>query len=189
MATTDRFAVLPPAVWNKEQTGFGTRAVNAPITGAGQTTPVQGLLLTKASAGYNGYQVLDYIGATFPTGTVFGTGITVITVLNDDPNNPGLGLAVRLGVSFKLVQSGTTATTEDFATGFAPEQLFTVTMGSTAGVPTITNMAIAKGAASVNIDAITSSCHYLIRIRRLGDASADTHPGDVLLSNVILMDT
>ena len=160
------------------------RLVNNPITGASITSSYRGWDLLKQS-GFTGLVAETYVNKNLAA-TALATGITLRLTLVDDPLNPCPGLAVRLGVSVKLIQTGATAANVDFTTSsYGTEVLSTVTLNSTSGLATVTTIAI----ANANLQSLAKDSNFLVRVRRLGADAADTATGNVMLTHCVIYDT
>lgn len=128
---------------------------------------------------------LDGVGFTFVSripalGTPVGTGLTFGLLLVDDPGNTGAGLVVRVGITVKKIVSGTDTLT---FTGADTETEASVTMDATTGE------VVAAAVACTAIDSLAASSWYLVRVRRLGIASTDTHLGRVICIGAEVRDT
>lgn len=170
MASGDQFAALAPTQFV---------ALNGPSL-IPQLVPVgsyAGLPLNKLDTQY-------YVGEVRATAGI-ATGITIGTALVEDPNtaNTDVGKVVRLGITVKVLASG--SDTYDITTGAATEVTADVTMDATAGEVTLTNTAI----TAANADSIAAGSRALIAIRRIGSHANDTHRGRVILTSVTVRDT
>lgn len=172
MATTEQFDViratdLIPAQGNNAQVQLVTCG-DGLIAGA----PLRKL----DTSGYMFISRIPALGTPLPTGLTFGL------ILVDDPNNTGAGLVIRVGITVKLLATGTDTLT---FTGAATETEASITMDATTGEYTLSSVAIANAA----LDSLAASSVYLVRIRRIGTAATDTHTGTVLLLGVTVRDT
>lgn len=111
------------------------------------------------------------------------TGLTIQTGLVEDAANGDPGRVVRLGITIKVLASGTD--TYDLATGAATEVTADVTMDATSGEVVLTSTAI----TAANADNIAAGARALIAIRRIGSHANDTHRGRVILTSVTVRDT
>ena len=126
----------------------------------------------------------DYTGVHFipSTGAPLVIGVTLALLLQDDPENAGAGLVVRLSVSVKPMVTAVDDGTVPLA---ANEVAASVTINAVAGV--VTTALIAIPLAKLN--ALAAGGWAMVRVRRLGSNSADTHPGRVLLTGCVVKDT
>lgn len=115
---------------------------------------------------------------------LLATGLTVELVLADDVNNPGAGKNAVFGVTIGPITSGTSTFDESVLTS-ATEVTATVTMPATPGVMVI--QAIALPVADLH--GLAAGNTALVRIRRLGSNSSDTHPGRVVMLNADVRNT
>ena len=171
MATTDRIDLIDPKSL-------------IPINGVYNEVP---LVAVGVFAGVP-LPKIDTVGYVFesriPTsGTPLTTGLTFSIPLLDDPQNPSVGLVVRLGITVKRLVSGTSDYT---LTSAATEVLASVTMPATSGVINVASVAIANAALPASLAA---GDRFLVQIRRVGSATADTHQGRVLLGKITVSDT
>lgn len=171
MASGDQFDYIRPRDIFHEN----GQLIYPPLAQAGQG--VFGLALNKLDTNY-----YNFITRVWANGTPVPTGLTFGLLLVDDPNNTDAGKVVRIGISGKLLVSGTDDLT---TTGFSAETATNITMASTSGVVTLSSVAIANAA----LDTPAASAHMLIRIRRIGSNAGDTHQGKVLLLGVSVRDT
>jgi hypothetical protein len=115
-------------------------------------------------------------------GTPLSTGLTAAVVLADDPNNPGAGLAVKIGVTIVPVLTTAGVLSVPATTN---EVTATATINATEGVVTITPVAVANN----KLTSLAAGNWALVHLRRLGSDAADTHPGRVLIAGVSIKDT
>lgn len=125
----------------------------------------------------------QYYVAEFRAVAGVATGITIQTGLVEDSANADPGRVVRLGITIKVLASGTD--TYDITTGAATEVTADVTMDATSGEVVLTNTAI----TAANADSIAAGSRALIAIRRVGSHANDTHRGRVILTGVTIRDT
>jgi len=123
-------------------------------------------------------QIKEYYNLTciVPSAAALGTGITVILNLVDDgQNSVDLGLVARFAVTpYNLSASGATV---DFAAGGGTETAGNATLSSTTLNPVQLSIAIANAA----LNSLAVGNILGLRFRRVGDNSADTAPGRVVL--------
>jgi hypothetical protein len=115
-------------------------------------------------------------------GSPLTTGITVEITTVDDPNNSAPGAVYRLGVSGAKLVSGTTNLG---SLVMGTETLVNVTGASTNGVFTTTALAI----TTANLNTPAAGNLVALYIRRNGGNAADTHTGEILVTNVVIKDT
>lgn len=126
--------------------------------------------------------------ALVASNVTLGTGLTFQLLVADDVNNPGPGLVGAFGITVGPITSGTSTYDENSTTGplvSCTEVTGTVTMPSTPGV--VKALSIAVPVADMNSLATNGWC--LIRVRRLGASSSDTHRGRIVLLAVDVKDT
>jgi hypothetical protein len=134
-------------------------------------------LLKSDSAGFSAL-------AQIPGSLTISTGLTLAIGLVDDgadSNDPGK--VIRVGVTVKKIAGGTDS--YDIATNAGTEQTVDVTLNSTAGVAVQGSLAI----TNANLDSAGAGDTILIRLRRLGTASADTLVGPAILTFVGVKNT
>jgi hypothetical protein len=120
----------------------------------------------------DGYNAL----VTLPGSLAIGTGITLTLGLTDDgASTLGLGKVIQLGVSIKLVSSGSAST--DLSAGGGSEQTVNVTLATTAQTIVVATLAI----ASANLNGAGPGDTIALRLRRVGTAVADTCPDRAVL--------
>lgn len=119
-----------------------------------------------------------------PAGITVGTGYTVkLLVVDDGKTATDPGLAVRLGINFKTLATGTD--TLDFTSGAGTETAANLTLTATAGVVTESSLAITKA----NADGLDAAGWGLLQIRRIGTNAGDTATGTVLLLGAHILNT
>jgi hypothetical protein len=117
-----------------------------------------------------------------PDTAALATGATFTLFVADDPNNPDPGKVARFTVTVKKLAGGTDVLDE---TGMGTETAGTITLPATAGI-------VQSGAIAIvvaNLDGVAAGDWVLIRVRRTGTNSADTHRGRVVLLAVDVRDT
>jgi hypothetical protein len=172
MATTDQFDIIRPTDMIPTTGTIGNLQPIPTTDGLSAGVPLR----AKLDSGYT------FISRVPATGTPLSTGLTFGLALVDDPASPGAGKVVRVGISVKLLATGTDNLT---ATGMSAETVTSVTMDATTGEYVLSSIAI----ANASIDTLAASALYLVRIRRVGTDALDTHPGTVLLLGVTVRDT
>ena len=121
-----------------------------------------------------------------PNTVTLATGLTINLMIADDPlNHPGGGgLVVQLGVTAAPITSGTT-TFDETVFGSSTEVTSNVTMPSTPGA--IKAVDIALPIADMN--SLAAGGYYMLRVRRIGTATADTDTNSVLHLNTDVRNT
>lgn len=119
-----------------------------------------------------------------PTQAALATGLTFSLIVADDPNNADPGKVVRFSIIIGPVATGTLV---DEATALASsnETGGSVTMNATSGKNTIASIAV----VNADMNSLAVGNWALIRLRRLGTNSADTHRGRAVLLNATVYDT
>jgi hypothetical protein len=113
-----------------------------------------------------------------------GTGLTLqLGVVDDGADSNDLGKVVRLGVTVKLITSG--SDTLAIGTAAGTEQTVDVTLDATTGEIVLGSLAI----ANANLDSAAVGNLILVRVRRLGTASQDTCTGTPILTHVYVRNT
>ena len=113
-----------------------------------------------------------------------GTGITLkIGVTDDGADSDDLGKVIRLGITVKKLASGTDDFDIDSAAG--TEQTVDITLDATSGQV----VEGAKAIANANLDSAGAGDTFLMRVRRIGDASQDTCQGTAVLTHVYIRNT
>ena len=121
-----------------------------------------------------------YFPVRIPNSAALGTGLTFSLLLQDDVLNASAGKVAVFGATVGPITSGTSTFDENATTGplvSCTEVTATVTMPSTAGV--LINLAIAVPIADMN--SLAAGGWAMVRLRRLGTNSSETHVGRVLL--------
>lgn len=138
-----------------------------------------GGLLGRPLAKGDGYQFLVRIPAL---GTPVATGLTFTFLLVDEANNADAGKVIRLGITAKLLATGTDTTLQ---TGASAEAEADATSDATAGEVTAVSVAVATAA----LDAVAASSWLLVQVRRIGTHANDTHSGRVIILGITVRDT
>lgn len=121
---------------------------------------------------------------TIPANITMATGLTFYWDLVDDGTDAtDPGLAVRIGITVKKLNTGTATT--DITVGAGTEQLKTSTLISTAGQILQDSLAI----ANANLNSAAVGDQILVRFRRLGTDAADTMLNAPLLFNIYVKNT
>src|SRR6185503_17539715 len=120
-----------------------------------------------------------YYAVRLPTAVAVGTGLSFQLLLADDPNNASAGKVCKFGVTVSPLTSDT-STLDDTTLASSTEDSASITMPSTANavhVATITQVVAHE-------NSLAAGNWALVRIRRLGSNSAETHTGTVVLLGV-----
>jgi hypothetical protein len=149
----------------------------------GQLVPagaVSGVRLGKGGPTADGSAYLA-LGKVWANGTPLSTGLTVEVVIVDDANNPDPGAAVVLGATIVPLTSGGVITPP----AQTNEATATVTLSSTEGNVTVATITVANS----KLSSLAAGNNFLLRLRRVSTAVADTHTGAVILLGATVKDS
>jgi hypothetical protein len=127
----------------------------------------------------DGYQFLVRIPAL---GTPVTTGLTFTLLRVDEASNGDASKVIRVGITAKLLASGTDTLTQ---TGASAEAEADLTSDATVGEATATDIAVATAA----LDVVAAGVWLLVQVRRIGTHANDTHSGRVILLGLTVRDT
>lgn len=125
-------------------------------------------------------QIVEYYNLTsyVPAAVALATGLTFKFIVTDDGTNAAdLGLVIRVGITPYNLSTALTCADWSLAASKGTETFVNVTLGATTGLYVTGSIAIANaGLASL---AVTNT--FGMRLRRVGDAAADTCASRVIL--------
>jgi hypothetical protein len=159
--------IVPPAAPTVESASGGGNVCGMSFQKSYQTTAL----------GYTN-PIQDYYNAivTIPANLTVSTGVTFQFRITDDGTNAGdLGLVVQFGLTIYNVDGSGWLTGLTAANG--AEQTANVTLGSTSGAAASGSIAV----ANAQLASAGAGSNILLRLRRIGTASADTCPGRVVM--------
>jgi hypothetical protein len=125
-------------------------------------------------------QLKEYYNGVYfvPAAVLLATGLTFEFILTDDGTSPAdLGTVVQLEVTPFNLSTALSVVDWSLAASKGTATTLNVTLGATTGLPKLASVAIAAaGLASLAAGGI-----FGMRLRRIGDATADTCPGRPIL--------
>ena len=154
-------------------------AVYLTSNGATRWLSMPKFISSQLTEWYNGFWFV-------PAAIALATGLTHTLILTDDGTSPAdLGTAVRIGVTPFNLSTALSVVDWSLAASKGTETFATVTLSSTTGKPVTASIPI----VTANLASLAAGSIYGLRIRRVGDNTADTCPGRILFGGGQVADT
>lgn len=168
---TEYVALLHPRAFHRENGPYSNHDITPVAAGDLSGLPMRKL----ATEGYTTWFVI-------PANLTMGTGLTLkLPVVDDGADSDDLGKVVRLGITVKVIASGTDEA--DLDAGAATEATLDVTLDATTGQVVIGSKALTA------LDSAAVGDLVAIRIRRIGTATQDTCRGRIVLLGCYILNT
>jgi hypothetical protein len=169
-------------LYRESSKGYDTVAASVVYqtsVGASRGLGLQKLISAQLKEYYNGIWVL-------PSAALLATGLTFKLVITDDGTNPAdLGTVIQLEVTPFNLSTALSVVDWSLPASKGTPTTGNITLGATSGLPVVGSIAIAEaGLASLAAGNILG-----MRLRRVGDATADTCPGRAILLGGIIYNT
>jgi hypothetical protein len=161
-------------LFRETSTGYKTEAA----TGLYQTNngAMRGLSLQKLISA----QLKEYYNGVWfvPAAVALVTGLTFKFIVTDDGTNPAdLGTVIQLEVTPFNLSTALSVADWSLPASKGTATTVNITLGSTTGLPVLGSLAI----ANAGLASLAAGSMFGMRLRRVGDAAADTCQGRALL--------